>query len=216
MTRCCAQLPTKGSANEAEVTPPMPPSPAGSSRSFLPDFQRGSIYLQVGKHEEYTALAAQKHSIRQPIPANRGMILDRNGEILAASIPVRKVILDGTHVKKPADLAQLAAPYLGLPEDALEKTLKEEVEKKSQFKVVLPELAEEVPRSAEGDGGEISARPLFLPEQRPELSQWADAQPCAGLSRAQRPEGRTRRRRGRHRARPGGTVPGGRGRLPPY
>ncbi len=106
-------------------------------------FSARLIYLQVGKHEEYTALAAQKHSIRQPIPANRGMILDRNGEILAASIPVRKVILDGTHVKKPADLAQLAAPYLGLPEDALEKTLKEEVEKKSQFKVVLPELAEE-------------------------------------------------------------------------
>jgi cell division protein FtsI/penicillin-binding protein 2 len=56
-------------------------------------FSARLIDLQVNKHSEYTRLAAQKHSIRLTVPAHRGMILDRNGEIQAANIPVRKVIV---------------------------------------------------------------------------------------------------------------------------
>ncbi|HEY5741720.1 MAG TPA: penicillin-binding protein 2 [Terrimicrobiaceae bacterium] len=101
-------------------------------------FSARLIDLQVIKHPEYTALAAQKHSIRLTVPAHRGMILDRNGEILAASVPVRKVIIDGSHVKNVGALATLAAPFLGLSK----KDLLKELRTQSKFKVLLPELEE--------------------------------------------------------------------------
>ncbi|MFZ4681994.1 MAG: peptidoglycan D,D-transpeptidase FtsI family protein [Terrimicrobiaceae bacterium] len=97
------------------------------------------IYLQVNKHEEYTALAAQKHSIRLAVPARRGLIFDRNGEILATNIPVRKVIIDGSHVNNADALAGLAASYLGLPESELRQELKTS----GKYKVLLPDLAED-------------------------------------------------------------------------
>jgi len=101
------------------------------------------VYLQVFKHDEYTTLAAQKHTQLVIIPPRRGMIFDRNGEILAADIPVRKVILDGTHVTKAEPLAEIAAPYLGIPEPTLLATLEEEVRNKSQYKILASELPED-------------------------------------------------------------------------
>jgi len=102
-------------------------------------FSARLIHLQVTKHDEYSALAAAKHSIRLEVPARRGMILDRNGEILATSVPVRKVIIDGSHVNDPAALAVLASPYLGI---SVEK-LREELKTESKYKVLVAELAEE-------------------------------------------------------------------------
>jgi cell division protein FtsI/penicillin-binding protein 2 len=102
-------------------------------------FSARLIDLQVVRHEEYTALAAQKHSIRLAVPAQRGMILDRNGEILAANIPVRKVVADGSHVKNPEGLASLAAPLLDIPKPVLLK----EFQTRSKYKVLRPDLEEE-------------------------------------------------------------------------
>ena len=102
-------------------------------------FSARLIDLQVAKHEEYTALAAQKHSIRLTVPAHRGMILDRNGEILAANIPVRKVVVDGSHVKNPEALATLAGSILGIPK----ATFVKELQTRSKYKVLLPDLEEE-------------------------------------------------------------------------
>ncbi len=97
------------------------------------------IYLQVAKSEEYATLAAKNHTIRLTVPARRGLILDRNGEILAANIPVRKVVADGSLVKNRSGLAQLAAPFLGLDE----KSLAEELKTKSKYKVLAHELPED-------------------------------------------------------------------------
>ncbi|HEY5769050.1 MAG TPA: hypothetical protein VIS71_04305, partial [Terrimicrobium sp.] len=102
-------------------------------------FSARLIDLQVTKHEEYTALAAQKHSIRLAVPAHRGMILDRNGEILAANIPVRKVVVDGSHVKNPEALASLAESILGIPK----ATVLKELQTRSKYKILLPDLEEE-------------------------------------------------------------------------
>lgn len=102
-------------------------------------FSARLIHLQVGKHEEYTALAAQKHSIRLTVPARRGLIFDRNGEILATNIPVRKVVVDGSHLNNAEALAALAAPYLDLSEKALGKELKTS----SKYKVLFSDLPED-------------------------------------------------------------------------
>jgi cell division protein FtsI/penicillin-binding protein 2 len=102
-------------------------------------FSARLIDLQVNKHEEYTTLAAQKHSIRLTVPAHRGMILDRNGEILATNIPVRKVVVDGSHIKNPEALATIAAPYLDIPQ----ATLLKELQTRSKYKVLRPDLEED-------------------------------------------------------------------------
>lgn len=97
------------------------------------------IYLQVAKSEEYATLAAKNHTIRLTVPARRGLIQDRHGEILAANVPVRKVVADGSLIKNRSGLAQLAAPYLGIPEE----TLAAELKTKSKYKVLVHELPED-------------------------------------------------------------------------
>jgi cell division protein FtsI (penicillin-binding protein 3)/stage V sporulation protein D (sporulation-specific penicillin-binding protein) len=121
-------------------------------------FSARLIQLQVSKHEEYTALAAQKHSIRLAVPAHRGMILDRNGEILAANIPVRKVVVDGSHVKNPEALATLAGSFLGIPK----ATFVKELQTRSKYKVLLPDLEEEKALALQRAMEEKSLRGIYF------------------------------------------------------
>ncbi len=81
------------------------------------------IYLQVSRHDYFSEIAAEKHLIRVPIPARRGRILDRNGEELAVSIPVKTIYADGTHIQNPGEVATVAAPFLEVPVSELTKKL---------------------------------------------------------------------------------------------
>ncbi|MDQ6654612.1 MAG: hypothetical protein M3Y80_02195, partial [Verrucomicrobiota bacterium] len=73
------------------------------------------IYLQVLKHEEYAGLAAEKHGDKQSIYAERGAILDANGEVLAHNVPGETVVGDATHVTKLEELVPILAATLKLP-----------------------------------------------------------------------------------------------------
>ena len=85
-------------------------------------FSARLVDLHITKHKEYSRLAANKHSMRQIIHANRGMILDRNGEILASNLPVRTVVADASLIKNSTALAALTFQFLGLKEeDVLKK-----------------------------------------------------------------------------------------------
>jgi cell division protein FtsI (penicillin-binding protein 3)/stage V sporulation protein D (sporulation-specific penicillin-binding protein) len=97
------------------------------------------VELQVAKHQEYAQLAAEKHTMRQVIHARRGLIFDRNGELLAANVPVRTVVADGSHVKDPAALAKVAAPYL----DMKEEELRAKLTSGRKYIVIRHELAED-------------------------------------------------------------------------
>jgi cell division protein FtsI/penicillin-binding protein 2 len=77
-------------------------------------FSARLVHIHITKHEEYSRIAADKHSKRQIIRAKRGMILDRNGEILAANLPVRTIFADASHITNPQELATLAASRLSL------------------------------------------------------------------------------------------------------
>jgi cell division protein FtsI/penicillin-binding protein 2 len=119
------------------------------------------INLQVVKHDEYTELAARKHSIRQVITARRGGITDRHGEILAANIPVRKVVVDGSHVNDPAKLAEVASPYLAFIPEELEKALRTD----SKYKVLFRGLEEEKAIALRREMVEKSLRGLYFYEE---------------------------------------------------
>src|SRR5688572_33108380 len=51
------------------------------------------VVLQVVKHEYYTDLSQGNRVRIEPLPAARGLILDRNGEILAANQPAYQLEL---------------------------------------------------------------------------------------------------------------------------
>jgi len=94
----------------------------GIAASIFTIFSARLIHLHVAKHDEYSRLAAQKHNIRQVIHAKRGMILDRNGEILATNLPVRTIVADASRMKNPEALAALVAKHLKLDgQEVLEK-----------------------------------------------------------------------------------------------
>ena len=82
-------------------------------------FSSRLIYIAVAKHDEYSSLAAEKNSIRQTLYAKRGIVYDRNGEVLAENAPVRTAFADGTHIEHPQKLATVAAPFLQMPVEEL-------------------------------------------------------------------------------------------------
>jgi len=81
------------------------------------------VYLQMIKHDEYSAEAAEKHVYKQQIYAERGAILDANGEVLAHNIPGETVVADATHVNDASALVRLLAESLKLPADELTEKL---------------------------------------------------------------------------------------------
>ena len=81
------------------------------------------VDLQVTKHKEYAKMAAEKHTMRMVIHARRGLIFDRNGELLASNLPVRTVVADASHIKDPGAMAKIVAPFLDLDEGELRAKL---------------------------------------------------------------------------------------------
>ena len=118
------------------------------------------IHLQILQYDYFSKLAAQKHLRCQPIPAKRGRILDRNGEELAVNIPVRTVTADGTHIKDPAALAAVAAPFLEMPV----KELTEKLSTKRPYVVIKKEVAEEKAQAMIATMEKARLRGLYLEE----------------------------------------------------
>ena len=118
------------------------------------------IHLHVLQHDRFSAIAAGKHSHRTTIPARRGRILDRNGEELAVNIPVRTVTADGTHIKDPAAVAKIAAPFLGMEE----KELASKLSTKRQYVVIRRGVSEENAQSMLRAIEKQGMRGLYLEE----------------------------------------------------
>src|SRR2546423_10382708 len=73
------------------------------------------IYLQMIKHDEYAGLAAEKHVIKQPIFAERGVILDANNEVLAHNVPVETVVPDSSRLTNLEATVDVVSDGLKLP-----------------------------------------------------------------------------------------------------
>ncbi|MEP7070929.1 MAG: penicillin-binding protein 2 [Verrucomicrobiota bacterium] len=71
-------------------------------------------YLQIAKHGEYAGLAAEKHGYKQLIYADRGVITDVNGEVLAHNVPGQTVVADATHLNDLAATCELLSRELHL------------------------------------------------------------------------------------------------------
>ena len=84
------------------------------------------VYLQMIKHDEYRALAAEKHVDKRPIFAERGSIVDANNEILAHNTPCERVVADATHLNNREAVIPILHAVLDLPVDELTDKLSSE------------------------------------------------------------------------------------------
>ena len=67
------------------------------------------IYIQMVKQQEYREEAIRLHTSGEPVPAQRGSILDVGGRVLAQSVPRIEVRLDGKIIsERPQELPVLA------------------------------------------------------------------------------------------------------------
>ncbi|HEY5035651.1 MAG TPA: penicillin-binding protein 2 [Chthoniobacterales bacterium] len=72
------------------------------------------VYLQMVEHKYYSALAAEKNTVKQTIYAERGAIYDTNNEILAQNVPVETVVADDTLINDRDALVPILADALQL------------------------------------------------------------------------------------------------------
>jgi cell division protein FtsI (penicillin-binding protein 3) len=83
------------------------------------------IKVQVVSHQHYASLSTSELTQTVVVPAVRGGIYDRNGEVLAESVTKQTVVADPLLITHPAALADALAPILGLPTDQLRAKLTE-------------------------------------------------------------------------------------------
>jgi cell division protein FtsI/penicillin-binding protein 2 len=82
------------------------------------------IDLQIAKHDEYAALAAEKHVHKQNIYARRGIIRDIQNEALTENLPVKTVVADASHIRDPLALAEAIGHQLEMDPRELAEKLK--------------------------------------------------------------------------------------------
>lgn len=70
--------------------------------------------VQFFDSSRYAAYAAGETEQKVVLPATRGAIYDRNGNLLAASVPTVDVVADDFQISHPASEARTLAPLLGL------------------------------------------------------------------------------------------------------
>jgi cell division protein FtsI/penicillin-binding protein 2 len=120
-------------------------------------FSARLAHLHIAKHDEYARIAADKNTIRQVIPAKRGLILDRNGEKLSVNLPVHTVFADASHIKEAGSVAAIAARHLGLdPEEVSRK-----IDTGGKYLVLQRKVPDQTLRDMQAEMAENKLRGLY-------------------------------------------------------
>ena len=83
------------------------------------------IYLHINQHEKSSSIAAGMRQQHQDIPAHRGSIRDRNGELLAHDRAVFDLYADRFHLREMHLISRRLAALQGTTVTALRKTKSE-------------------------------------------------------------------------------------------
>jgi cell division protein FtsI (penicillin-binding protein 3) len=84
------------------------------------------IAVQEFAHQHYASLSTSELTQTVSVPAVRGGIYDRNGEVLAESVTKQTVVADPLLITHPARLATALSPVLGIPTGRLRSELTEQ------------------------------------------------------------------------------------------
>lgn len=83
------------------------------------------VRVQEFSHQKYATLSASELTQTVSVPAVRGGIFDRNGEVLAESVTKQTVVADPMLITHPAATAAALSPVLGIGADQLRAELTE-------------------------------------------------------------------------------------------
>ena len=73
------------------------------------------VAVQEFSHQHYASLSASELTQTVAVPAVRGGIYDRNGEVLAESVTSQTVVADPLLITHPAATAEALSPVSGCP-----------------------------------------------------------------------------------------------------
>ncbi len=79
--------------------------------------------LQVLRHEEFAKGALKSHTGKVTIPARRGEILDRNGEVLALNAPYGRISADAKNMRDPALVGEILERHLTISRQEIDEKL---------------------------------------------------------------------------------------------
>ena len=79
------------------------------------------VWLMVIKSEEYAVRAEELHERERAIKAERGIIYDRNGVVLASNIPVSTISVIHAQITDPEEVIRVLSGKLGLSEEWVRK-----------------------------------------------------------------------------------------------
>ncbi len=82
-----------------------------------------AAYIQLWEGPELAEMARRQYMSAERVDTPRGMIVDRNGQILARSVEVRSVYANPGHVENIDETARRLAPILGRPVNELRSAL---------------------------------------------------------------------------------------------
>ena len=105
------------------------------------------FYIQIVRHDHYADLAERQQTRLVEIPAHRGTIYDRNGHILAISVPVETVIVNPAQLPNVEVASALLSEILGLDKKELFATLTQKVQEKRGYYKVAEHLTQDQARS---------------------------------------------------------------------
>ncbi len=134
-TRGPAPRPARPVPPGTRTRPPVPAAPDRRKRLLAVLVVFGLLFaviigklaeLQLLSAEEYRAVGESQRVESSTIPAERGVIYDRNGVELAMSRPASSVFVDPELVVDPHATAAQVAPVLGLPIDEVEAKVRSE------------------------------------------------------------------------------------------
>lgn len=73
------------------------------------------FHLHIKEHTKSSALAAQMRQVHQPLPARRGSIRDRNGELLAHDETIYELYTDSKHLRERHLICRRLAAIQNIP-----------------------------------------------------------------------------------------------------
>ncbi|MBQ7584760.1 MAG: penicillin-binding protein 2, partial [Desulfovibrionaceae bacterium] len=82
-------------------------------------------YLQVFAAPELAAKASEQHEFTEQVRGKRGMILDRNGQVMARSVEAHSVYATPAKMTDKKKVAQIIAPLLNMDVDKLHERFRE-------------------------------------------------------------------------------------------
>ena len=107
------------------------------------------VYLQLTCHQRRSSEVESQHVKLEALPARRGSLVDRNGELLASDKPVRDVVVDCKHLNHLPFVLRVVAEL----ESLTEREVTEKYSEQQLRKIYLGHVAE------------VLGVPLGLPKQ---------------------------------------------------